>query len=196
MASFLKEEKYLCILNHEERFAHKLARKVITKPVPPIWMILIPVFFVLHAYRIKQYEKGLKAFADNYLKSRKASLEAVLESIEKDVPVDIEKMAAGVEELTAEPRAKYEKLLQALTDHYRALMDTPGENITTLVQRHYQRKSSYQLYLDRLVRTEHEFNMSLLPQIEGEETELRDIIIQIKGYITQLHADDLDELFA
>ena len=74
------EDKKRQILNNEEFMARQLARRVIEKPVPAVWMILIPVFFVFYAWKIKQYANGLKDFAEHYLISRRRGLDAAFEA--------------------------------------------------------------------------------------------------------------------
>ena len=54
MSSQSAAKKQEQILAREEALANRLALAVLDKPTPPIWMILIPVFFVFYAWKLKQ----------------------------------------------------------------------------------------------------------------------------------------------
>lgn len=189
------EERKNHILAHEEITANRLARRVLDKPVPPIWMILIPVFFVFHAWRIKQYGSGLKDFAENYLVSRRRALETAcrLEGGE-DSPEQAD--ADGQAAVPAEARPHFEELMSLLIDHYRALLAVRGNGYAALVRAHYRSKSNYMLFCNRLNKIENSFNRALLPEMEGEYDDLRAVVGRMEAGIVELRRRELDEIFS
>ena len=67
------DQKYEIIYAHEEQFAYALAGRVVKKPEASVWMILIPILFIHHAYKINQYKEGVKSFAKGILAAKKKS---------------------------------------------------------------------------------------------------------------------------
>jgi len=56
------QEKYSSILENEKDLTSYVAGRVIEKPQPALWMIVIPVFFVFFFFQFKRYKDGLKNF--------------------------------------------------------------------------------------------------------------------------------------
>ena len=52
------KDKYDLIHAHEVRFAYNLAKEVVKKPEVSVWMILIPVLFVHHMFRVSHRCRG------------------------------------------------------------------------------------------------------------------------------------------
>ncbi|MBC8247469.1 MAG: hypothetical protein H8E81_07780, partial [Deltaproteobacteria bacterium] len=77
------------ILNYEQKFANSVAVAVIEKPQLNLWMILIPIIFLHFFYRLKKFADGQKAFAGNFILTRKRALEAAAKSIESGGNPDI-----------------------------------------------------------------------------------------------------------
>ncbi len=48
-------DKKALILDNENSMARRLAVRVFDKPEPPIWMIFVPIFFVLFAPKRKTF---------------------------------------------------------------------------------------------------------------------------------------------
>jgi hypothetical protein len=195
MTTLSNDEKKSEILAHEETMARRLARRVVEKPIPPIWMILVPVFFVFHAWKIKQYSNGLKDFAENYLISRRKALDAAFESGQGDDLSEIERLKETGEIVPPEARAQYIDLMSLLTEHYRALLAVRGKSYKDLVMAHYRNKTNYLLFCNRLNKTENSYNLRLLPRIEGDSEDLRHIINKMDKDIQELRRAEADEFF-
>ncbi len=186
-----KKEK---ILAHEEMLARRLARRIIEKPVPPVWMILVPVFFVFHAWKIKQYSNGLKDFTENYLTSRRRALDfAVLK--DKTADKAVEELIEIATDLPADARSQYRELMTCLVEHYRCLLKVDGKDYGALIRAHYRKKSNYLIYCVLLNKLENELNIALLPKIEGDRQDLRDVVDKMKHVSSKLYRQDVAEMF-
>ena len=191
---FLETNQRL-IIENEKALAKELAGLVLERPVPPIWMILIPIFFVFHAVKIKEYAKGLEDFAEHYLVSRRRALEAAAESIRSGNEVDLEALLNHVETIPAPAKPLYRQWIALLADHYRSLLTARGDSHPALVRSGYQNKTNYLLFCNRLTKSEHAFNLALLPQIEGDTEDLQDVINKIEQGITVLRRRVSDLIF-
>lgn len=196
MSTLSLEEKQQQILENEQTQAQQLAILVLEKPVPPIWMIFIPIFFVFHAWKIKQYANGLKNFAEHYLVSRRRALDAVVEAERHGGQVEIESLLRRVETLPDAARPLFSEWMTLLTAHYRSLLSAPGNSHPALIRAGYRNKSNYLLFCNRLTKAEHAFNLALLPQIHGETEDLREVIEKMERGATELRRRESDEIFA
>ncbi|MDX9835067.1 MAG: NF038143 family protein, partial [Desulfobulbus sp.] len=114
------------ILENEQALAKQLARLVLEKPVPPIWMIFIPIFFVFHAWRIKGYAKGLDDFVDQLLVSRRRALEAATESVRTGNEVDFEAWMNKAAHMQPAAKPLYRQWMTLLVEQYRTLLTAHG----------------------------------------------------------------------
>ena len=190
------EDKKKQIFDYEESVAGQLARRVIEKPVPSVWMILIPIFFVFYAWKIKQYSSGLKNFTENYLISRRRALDTAFEAEQCGVPPEIDKLVEKADDIPADARPFYRDWMSLLVDHYLALLTAPGNNPQDLKRSHYRNKSSYLLFCNQLNKVENAFNMSVLPGLEGDQQDLHYILDRIDKAITDLRRKEVEELFS
>jgi hypothetical protein len=122
------EEKKTKILAHEEMMARRLARRIIDKPVPPLWMVLIPIFFVFHAWKIKQYSNGLKDFTTNYLALRRQAIEAAVVSEQSGKKAALDALIDSTTSIPADARPQYRNLLSLLISHYCSLLCVEGKD--------------------------------------------------------------------
>ncbi len=190
------EERKRQILKHEESMAHQLARRVIDKPVPPIWMILIPIFFVFHAWKIKEYAKGLKDFAEHYLLSRRRALDTAYEAAESGKEPDIEKLLENGTTIPASARSCYRTWITLLVDHFRNLLAARGNSTPELIRNHYRKKATYLLFINQLNTAEYAYNIALLPKIEGDQQDIRYVLEKMERGIADLHRQEADEIFS
>jgi hypothetical protein len=189
------EDKSASIRDHEELTARRLARLVLEKPVPPLWMILMPIFFVFHAWRIKHYAASLKNFADNYMISRRKALDIACQC-EEDEDLDPGRMIAALaESLPSDARRPYHEMMVLLIDHYRSLLAVRAATLPGLVKSHYHNKTNYMLYCKRLRDAEDRLNKALLPNIEGNHQDLDHIVEKMKRGTADLYQADADQFF-
>lgn len=191
----LDERKELIFAN-EETMAWQLALHVIEKPTPRVWMIFIPIFFVFYFWKLKEYEKGLKTFAENHLLSRRRTLEAALVAEKGGQPVDIQALVDQVEELQENTRTFYAEWLTVLAGHYHLLLNAKGDSYPALVRSGYRSKSNYLLFCRQLGKVESAFNMAILPTIDGETTELHFVTETMTEGLNALRLREAKEIFS
>jgi hypothetical protein len=194
-SSALNQRKALIFAN-EQTMAWQLALHVIEKPTPRVWMIFIPIFFVFYFWKLKEYEKGLKIFAENHLLSRRRTLDAAVDAEESDRPIDIQLLVSQVEELQEEARAAYAEWLTLLAGHYRLLLQARGDSYPALVHSAYRNKSNYLSFCRQLGTFENAFNIALLPTIDGETTEIDYVNKKMTEGLNTMRRQDAQEIFS
>ncbi len=190
------EDKKQRILEYEESMARQLARRVIDKPVPPVWMILIPIFFIFYAWKIKEYSNGLKGFAEHYLLSRRRALDTAYEAEQSGREPDIEQLLEPVTEIPANARPYYRTWIALLIDHYRNLLKARGNSAQGLIRHHYRAKSTYLLSSNQLNKAENTYNMALLPKIEGDQQDIRYVLEKMERGIADLRRQEAEVIFS
>lgn len=190
------EEKKELILAHEESTANLLARKVLDRPTPSIWMILIPIFFVFNAFKIKEYSKGLKNFSDNYLISRHRALETAVDAEERGVAPKITHLMEKVDSIPVEAQSFFGEWMTILIGHYSALLSASGKSYPELVRAHYRTKQSYSNFHDKLGRVENSFNTSLLSDLEGDDQDLIYTLKRMNDGLSDLRKKEIKEIFS
>jgi len=183
------------ILENEAAMAAQLARKVIDKPVPPIWMILVPIFFVFHAAKIKQYSRGLKEFAKHYLLSKQRALDTACEAQLQGKSPEIDSLMEKLDAIPPRAKPLYREWMTLLVDHYCSLLTAAGNSHHERIRSHYQSRSSYALFIDQLNRVEFAYNSALLPGIEGDNSDLRDVLDKMKKGQKELRQKEIKEIF-
>ncbi len=190
------EDKKRQIFDNEEFMARQLARRVIEKPVPAVWMILIPIFFVFYAWKIKQYSNGLKSFEENYLISRRRALNTAFEAeLSGNLP-EIDRLVEKADTIPAEARRLYRDWMSLLVDHYRSMLAVSGNSYKEMIRAHYRTKLNYLLFCNKLNLTENAFNLSLLPDIEGVPQDLRYIIDRMELGVADLRRKEIEKIFS
>jgi hypothetical protein len=189
-------EKRQQILDSEREMARQLALQVFEKPVPPIWMIFIPIFFVFHGWKLKQYTAGLNTFVDNYLVSRRLALDASIEAEQTGEAVDLHSLLEHAGDIPGPARPLFLEWMGLLTTHYRSLLAARGPSHAALVRTCYHNKSNYLLFCNRLNHMEHAFNLAILPQIKGDATDLSDVIAKMNQGSTELRRQEGEAIFA
>ncbi len=190
------EKRKRQILKHEESMAHQLARRVIDKPAPSVWMILIPIFFVFHAWKIKEYATGLKDFVEHYLLSRRRALDSAYEAVEHNHEPDIEHLLKTDTAIPAGARTCYRAWLTLLVDHFRNLLTAGGNSVSELIRNHYRNKATYLLFNNQLNTAENDYNKALLPKIEGDQQDIRYVLDKMERAIADLHRQEAEEIFS
>jgi hypothetical protein len=189
------DEKKQLILANETTMARQLALHVIEKPVPRVWMIFIPVFFVFYFWKLKEYETSLKVFVENHLISRRRTLEAVVAAEESGLPVDIGQLVARID-IQEETRPLCAEWLTVLAGHFRLLLAAAGDSYPALVRSGYRNKSNYMLFYRKLGKAETAFNMALLPTIDGDSTDLCQVTDMMAEGMNDLRCREADEIFS
>lgn len=183
------------LLDHEHAMAHNVARLVLTKPKPPLWMIFIPVFFVFFAQKMKDHSAARDNFTANYLLSRRRALDAALRGIETSTPVDIDALTAQATDIPDSARPLYTQWMTTLVEHYQLLLRAQGGSHAAMVRSGYKTKTNYLLFCHCLNRAEHAFNQALLPSMAGDPRELERVIDKMNTASTELRRQEADSIF-
>lgn len=189
------EVKKRMILAYEEAMVDRLAREVLEKPVPPIWMILIPVFFVFYAWKLKDYSNGLKTFADHYLVSRRRALETACEAVENNSDPDVGQLLEKAEALPPEVLPLYRDWISMLIDHYRNLLNAQGDTVEEMIRSHYRTRSNYLIVANGLSSAEKRFNSALVPKVEGDREDVHFIADRMQRSLTVLAREEVEKIF-
>ena len=193
--SYLNHKKEL-ILANETDIARQLALRVIEKPLPRVWMIFIPILFVLYFSKLKEYESGLKTFAEHYLIPRNRALEVAFTAAESGVTVSIESLVDHFGYKEANKCVLCKEWLTVLIDHYQLLLNAEGDSYPALVRSGYQNKSNFLLFCQEILRTETLFNKALLETIEGDSIELCKVTDTMAEGIKNLRHQSVEKYFS
>ncbi|SDP68835.1 NF038143 family protein [Desulforhopalus singaporensis] len=193
MGTELDRKKEL-ILGHEQDFAKQVAGEIIDKPQLALWMILIPIFFVFYYFQLKRYRNGLQDFSSNFLVTRQRTLDAVVESVAANKPVNLE----SVIELSSTPTAvqqQYRAWLDQLAAHFLLLLKAEGDSYEELVRSAHGKKSTYLVELKKLNRVEADFNRSLISHIPGEQDTFKTVIRSMQDCVKKIRHRQAADIF-
>ncbi len=182
------------ILAHERRFAGYVAGEVVDKPVLAMWMILIPVFFVFYFYQLKRYKSGLKDFSENFLLTRKRTLDAVWEGATSETSADLERVVE-LSDIPSDALDHYRVWVELLADHYFLLIRARGGSYDELVKAAYKKKSNYRQRLENLNQVEADLNTALAPLLPGDEETIETVINSMQESVKRLRRSMVDEVF-
>ena len=189
------EAKKDLILDYEQRFANELGLAIIPKPKVGVWKVLIPMYFVFHIYRHKQYMEGRRIFAANFMVSRRGIAVETTEALRQNRPVNLDALSAKAKLPSKEAQRDYREWLTVLMAHYRDLLTAQGDNFVALVELAYRNRSNYLLTLDQLSEAEKKFNATLRPHIKNETEDIDDFIAGIERHSTRLRRAHAQAVF-
>lgn len=199
MADLRLREKYDLIHSHEEQMAYRLAREVINKPEVSVWMILVPILFLHHIYRINQYKAGVHSFAEGMLDPKRKALDkAYLEAGEKN-PSEcglsdyFPELVDGSEQ-QQQIAHKQIKVIRIMQEHYRTLLTKSGRSYEEILRRVYSTSGAYRTYLARLEQAEKELYAHLNKEVYTSE-EARAVIKRMEDCSRRMREDELRYLF-
>lgn len=168
------QDKYHLILAHEEQLSYRLGREVISRPEVSVWMILVPVLFLHHVYKVNQYKAGVKSFAQGMLDPRRKALDMALREVENGLKQEPGLMDyfPGLDSnserqiKTAEKQAAVIKVLQG---HYRDLLKQSGQSLEDIFRKVYPGSGEYRKYLNRLEEAEENLYSYLSRKVHTSE---------------------------
>ena len=195
MTTHSLNDKKQQILDHETMLAQLLARQVLDKPKPPLWMIFVPVFFVFFIQKMNQYKSGLEDFVENYLKSRRRALEAAVAAEESGIAVDMEALLETIGNIPQQARPLFAEWMGTLIEHYLLLLTSPGNDHSALVRNAYRNKTNYLLFCNCLNKAENAYNVALLPEMQGDSQDIHHIIQKMDICVTNLRRQDAETIF-
>ncbi len=193
------DEKYERIYAHEENFAYALAKNIVKKPDMSVWMILLPILFVHHVYRVNQYKAGVKSFAEGILSSRKKALDKTYKEISygKQLSYGIKDYFPDVDLTAQQDKALAEKqlvVLRIMETHYNALLQAEGENLQAILRKAYGSAGQYRNYFKKLTAAEKEINRHLREHVHTGE-DARAVIKAIEQHSERLREEKVKYFF-
>lgn len=183
------------IFAHERRFAGHVAGEVVDKPVLALWMILIPVFFVFYFYQLKRYKSGLIDFSENFLITRKRTLDSVWEGSISKTSADLERVVE-LSDIPPEAQDHYRVWVELLADHYFLLIRASGGSYDELVKAAYKTKSHYRQRLENLNQVEADLNTALAPLLPGDKETIETVIKSMQESVKRLRQSQCKEIFS
>ncbi len=189
------EQKMELIRAEEQRFAEALSFKVIDRPRPKLWMILMPVLFVYYFQQQSRYRDGRNAFVAHYLFSRGRVLEEAAASVAEGRPPDIDALVAGAD-IPAEARGEYSAFTGVLAEHYIDLLTADGRSFGDLARGAYRTRINFLLFSNRLNRVERALNAAVRSRINEPDAVLTRIIDAMERYSEMLRRRIAERIFA
>ncbi len=189
------EEKKQLILEHEAWFARNLSHTVIEKPKLSLWMILIPVFFVFFMMQHQRASESRKPFVENYLKARRRALEAAARQVQEGQEPDI-KTLSGLSDVPEDVRETHAEWLKTAIAHYCSLLSAKGGDFPSLTRAAYRNKTNLILVFNRLNETEKNMDEALVPHLEKEVEDVREIVQAMQRESEKLRRKLAEEFFA
>lgn len=195
MSTDLKE-KYDIIFGYEQQFAFRLAKDVLKKPETSVWMILIPILFVHHMFKAKEYRENVRSFARNIFSTRQKALDKAYREAEtgRSISYGVDDYFPDVTLVSKEDKVLAEKqirVIRAMEDHYLAMLKWPGKTLEELIRGVYRGEGEYRRYLERLTEAEIEVSRYLMEHfhvteekrtvarsIESRSAELRELEVK------------------
>lgn len=193
------KEKYDLIYSHEEQFAYRLGKEIIKKPEVSVWMILLPVLFVHHMYRVNQYKAGIKSFAQGILDPREKALSRAYNEVSagKEISYEVKDYFPGVDLSVGKQKKLAEKqvaVIRIMEPHYFALLQSSGQSFEELFRKVYPTQGDYRLYLNKLEKTEDELYEYLNRKVHKTD-ESRQVIKNMRKCSQRLREDELEHFF-
>lgn len=200
------DEKRDLILDHEERFARRLAARVVDVPEVHVWMILIPIIFVLHFFRLSQAKNAKEQFFQGYMLSRRQALDAVWEylreqgmsnktSRRKPAQILLDQLC----DISAVPKKampQYRAFIEMLSEHYMDLLCAEGGSYEELVRRVYQNRTNYLLFLNQLNTAERGLNKAIKPHLPDEVEDVRNVLTSMEESMVEIRREQARSIFA
>ncbi len=198
MALSLKE-KYDVIYSYEEQFAYRLGKEIIQKPEISVWMILLPVLFVHHMYKVNLYKAGIKSFAQGILDPREKALSKAYNDVSagKETAYEVKDYFPDID-LGAEKQTKLAEkqvaVIRGMEKHYFNLLKSPGQNFEELFRKAYPTQGDYRLYLNRMEKPEGDLYDYLNRKVHKDDVS-RKVIKDIRKFSQKMHEDELRHFF-
>lgn len=187
-------EKKGLILGFEERLAFELSKEVMEAPKLSFWVIFIPIFLIYHIFQHKKVVEGRRAFARNYLVTRKQALEESGEIVKRSRRPRVPELVRD-SGLPAEARGPYGELLTLLVEHYVDLLRAEGSDFESLVRSAYRTRTNYLLFVSRLTRCEQTLNRALVPRLVNQVSGAGDVVRRMDAALEKLQRERIFRIF-
>ena len=183
------DERVDVILQSERRFAEELAQRVIEKPKVSVWMILIPILFVYHMYRLSRYVEGRKQFVEHYLMSRTNAVREAAAALAEAREPDTARLAAA-NGIAADIQPLMQDLLGVLIEHFMTLLKADGGDRDSLVRSSYGSGTAYLLAMNRLNAAERKLYDALSIRLQEQQEGANGIVASIEAESERLRREE------
>jgi hypothetical protein len=183
------------ILEHDRKFAARLAAHVLVKPKLSVWMIFIPFIFIFYFQDFSKYKKQRKEFLDNWLLSRKKALNEAEEAIDEKRKPDTQRLALQAN-LKAKVTGKYDRFLAVMANHYTLLLTTGGDTYESLIRSAYRsRQGDFLFFINQLADAEKALNKALAPGLRRTSEGVGGTIKKIENGSDKLRRQEINKIF-
>ncbi len=191
------------ILDGELLYAQRLATVVLSAPTVHVWMILIPIIFVMHFFRLKRIKEGRVEFVEGFMHGRRAALDALwtVAREQGETPLTDATREAVLDELcanstaSAEAAAAQRTLYARLLEHYADMLQARGDSYGDLVRNAYGRREDYLLFLKQLSDAERDLNKAVQQGLT-EDAEGAEEVVEAMGRLDmQLRREQAEAIF-
>lgn len=187
---------YTIVHDYEEQFAYRLGREVLHKPETSVWMIIIPILFVHHMYRVNKYKTGVRSFANGIMAPRKKALDKAFEEVSEQETNSILPAEAYFPEL--ETLSDYDPILldkqvqviNIFKKHYRNLLPVYGDTYAEILHKAYPKARNYREFIHEVNQGEYELNQYLADHIHDSK-ESRDVVQRMQERCVQLREEEI-----
>lgn len=194
--SFTPAKTYEIVHDYEEQFAYRLGREVLHKPETSVWMIIIPILFVHHMYRVNKYKTGVHSFASGIMAPRKRALDKAFEEISEQEKDSILPAEAYFPELDTLPDYdpklldKQVKVINIFKKHYRKMLPSSGHTYAELLHKTYPQPQHYREFVREINQGEKELNEYLANHVHDSE-ESREVVQRMQERCGQLREEEI-----
>jgi hypothetical protein len=190
------DERHKVISERDESFAFELAKLLMDKPKPPVWIILLPMLFVFYGHWLKRYRANLDTFSDGYLHTKRLALDTAMSHLGNGgMAADGWNDLLGAQPVErAVVREGQIRELDLLMDHYSRMLGSPGQDYAEMLRGAYGTSGEYRFFLNRLTRVEEEINRAVL-EVDHPTEEARDVVERMQRYSDRLREEELTRVF-
>ncbi len=193
------EHRARLILAAEETLAQDLARGVLPRPKPSVWMILLPPLFVFFALAMDRHKKASRMFKEGFLFTKRLALERVVRELGGEAvgPLAFPDPPAGVgtPEAWARIRAAQAEEVTLLQGHYRRLLLASASTFAGLVQGAYATPGEYLAFCNALRRAEMAVNAAIVAEVHSS-AEAREAARAMETRLEHLRLEQVQRIFS
>ena len=127
--------------------------------------------------------------------TRERVVDAVYEAVDRRKEVDIDGVIA-VSDIPAAVTDRYRLWVEALAEHFQALIQVDGVSYEDLVKSAYRKKSNYQLILNKLNRAEDDLNRALAEHLPGDVESITSVVKSMQKCVREIRRCQAEEMFS
>ena len=194
--SLRPDNAYEIVQDYEEQFAYRLGREVLHKPETSVWMIVIPILFVHHMYRVNKYKTGVRSFANGIMAPRKKALNKAFEEISDQIPdetLPAEEYFPELDTLPDHDPGLLDRQVQVINifkSHYRKLLSANGTTYAELLHEAYPTSQKYKEFIRKVNHGERDLNQYLAKNIHDSD-ESRQVVHRLQDQSIQLREEEI-----